>query len=204
MVFYFITKNSMKKTLENLTKAFVGESQARNRYALYAGVAKKEGLVQISSILLETAEQERQHAKRFFNMLQSVKEKEGLDINNIDVPTTTMSRIGDTLTNLQSAAAGEYEEYSILYPEFAQVAEDEGYPEIATRIRAIMVAEQHHEERFKKLYEQLKAETHRNKDEEVERVCTECGYTHKGKFPPEICPSCDHPKGYYIVKCETY
>ncbi len=194
----------MKKTVENLTKAFVGESQARNRYALYASAAKKEGLVQIATIFLEIAEQERQHGKRFFTMLQEVKEKEGIDINNIDVPTTTMSRIGNTLLNLQSAAEGEHEEYSILYPEFAQVAQEEGYPEIATRIRSIIIAEQHHEEIFKKLHEQLKAETYRNKAEDTERVCTECGYTHTGKMPPELCPSCDHPRGYYIVKCEKY
>lgn len=194
----------MKKTVENLTKAFVGESQARNRYAIYAGIAKKAGLVQIANVFLETAEQERQHAKRFFNMLQTIKEKEGLDMNKIDVPATTMSMLGDTLVNLKTAAEGEYEEYADLYPEFAQTAEEEGYPEFATRIRAIMVAEQHHEERYKKLYEQLKAETHRNKEEEIEWVCMECGYVHKGKIPPEICPSCDHPRGYYIRKCETY
>jgi rubrerythrin len=115
-----------------------------------------------------------------------------------------MSRFGDTLLNLQTAAEGEHEEYSMLYPEFAQTAEDEGYPEIATRIRAIMVAEVHHEERFKKLHEQLKAQTHRNKEEDTERVCMECGYTHTGKIPPELCPSCDHPRGFYIVKCENY
>ncbi len=194
----------MKKTIENLTKAFVGESQARNRYAIYAGVAKKEGLVQIANIFLETAEQERQHAKRFFTMLQEVKKAEWVDADNIDVPTTTMSKFGDTLINLQTAAEGEHEEYSMLYPEFAQVAEEEGYPKVAERIRAIMVAEVHHEERFKKLHAQLEAQTHRNKSEDTERVCMECGYTYTGKIPPELCPSCDHPRGFYIVKCETY
>jgi rubrerythrin len=106
--------------------------------------------------------------------------------------------------NLQSAAEGEFEEYSELYPEFAKVAEEEWYPEFATRIKSIIIAEQHHEERFKKLHEQLKAWTYRDKEEEIERVCMECGCVHKGKNPPEICPSCDHPKGYYIRKCETY
>jgi len=192
------------KTLENLTKAFVGESQARNRYSIYASVAKKEGLLQVASVFLETAEQERQHAKRFFKMIQALKEKEGLDTTGIDVPTTMMSTFDDTLTNLETSIAGEHEEYSDLYPHFAQVAQDEGYPEFAERIRAIMNAEVHHEERFKKLHEELKAGTLRKKEENIPWVCTECGYIHHGTTPPEECPSCDHPKEYYVVKCETY
>ncbi|HKL44140.1 MAG TPA: ferritin family protein [Candidatus Absconditabacterales bacterium] len=194
----------MKETIKNLTMAFVGESQARNRYDLYAKIAKKEGYVQIAKIFEETALQEKQHAKWFFNMLQEVKKDEGLDINMIDVPTSTASRYGDTLTNLKTAIEGENEEYSELYPKFAKVAEEEGYLEFAKRIRAIMVSEMHHEERFKKLYEQVKAETVFKKEEEIERVCMECGYVHKGKNAPELCPSCDHPTGHYIRKCEEY
>ncbi|HOQ79393.1 MAG TPA: rubrerythrin family protein [Candidatus Absconditabacterales bacterium] len=194
----------MKQTLLNLTKGFLGESQARNRYTLYANVAKKEGYIQIANIFLETAEHERQHSKRFFTMLQELKEKEGITDDMIEVPSTAAVKYGDTMTNLKTAMEGEHEEYSDLYPEFARVAEEEGYPEFAKRIRSIIVAEIHHEERYKKLYEQLEKETIWNKEEVITWVCTECGYTHKGKNPPELCPSCDHPIGYYIRKCEEY
>jgi len=194
----------MKETIKNLTMAFVWESQARNRYDLYAKIAKKEWYVQIAKIFEETALQEKQHAKWFFNMLQEVKKDEWLDINMIDVPTSTASRYWDTLTNLKTAIEWENEEYSELYPKFAKVAEEEWYLEFAKRIRAIMVSEMHHEERFKKLYEQVKAETVFKKEEEIERVCMECGYVHKWKNAPELCPSCDHPTGHYIRKCEEY
>ena len=194
----------MKKTLLNLTKAFLWESQARNRYTLYAGVAKKEWYIQISNIFLETAEQERQHSKWFFNMLQELKKKEWINDEMIEVPSMAAVKFGDTMTNLKTSMAWEHEEYAELYPEFAKVAEEEWYPEFAKRIRAIMVAEIHHEERYKKLYEQLEKETIWNKEESITWVCTECGYTHNGKNPPELCPSCDHPIGYYIRKCEEY
>lgn len=190
----------MSATLENLAKAFVGESQARNRYAIYSSIARKEWYLQISDIFLMTAEQEREHAERFFKMLQSIK----WDAEKIDVQTTMVSTFGDTLKNLETAIHGENEEYTKLYPAFAQAAQDEGYPEIAGRIRAIMKAEMHHEERYKKLYEQVKNETVYKKDEETEWMCTKCGYIHKGKTPPIKCPSCDHDKTRYVVKCETY
>jgi rubrerythrin len=194
----------MKKTIENLTMAFVWESQARNRYDLYAKVAKKEWYIQIAKIFEETALQEKQHAKHFFNMLQEVKKDEWLKDNMIDVPTSTASRFGDTLMNLKTAMEGEHEEYTELYPEFAKIAEEEWYPQFAVKIRAIMVSEMHHEERFKKLYNQVEAHTVFKKEEEIERVCMECGYVHKWKNPPEVCPSCDHPMWYYIRKCEEY
>lgn len=194
----------MKETIKNLTMAFVWESQARNRYDLYAKVAKKAWYVQISNIFMETALQEKQHAKWFFNMLQEIKKKEWLDINMIEIPTSTESKFGDTLTNLETAINGEHEEYSKLYPEFAKIAEKEGYPQFAVRIRSIMIAEEHHEERFKKLYEQVKAETVFKKEEETERVCMECGYVHTWKNAPALCPSCDHPTGHYIRKNEEY
>lgn len=194
----------MKETIKNLTMAFVWESQARNRYDLYAKVAKKEWFVQISNIFMETALQEKQHAKWFWNMLQEIKKDEWMDENMIDVPTSTASRYWDTLTNLKTAIEGENEEYSELYPQFAKIAEEEWYPQFAKRIRAIMVSEMHHEERFKKLYEQVEAKTVFKKDEEIERVCMECGYVHKWKNAPDLCPSCDHPTGHYIRKCEKY
>lgn len=194
----------MKKTIENLTKAFVWESQARNRYDIYAKIARKDWFVQISNIFMETALQEKQHAKWFFNMLQEIKKDEWINENMIDVPTSTASRFWDTLTNLKTAIEWEHEEHSMLYPEFAKIAQEEWYPQFATRIKAIMIAEEHHEERFKKLYKELEAKTVFNKDEEIERVCMECGYIHKWKNAPEKCPSCDHPTGYYIRKCERY
>ncbi len=202
----------MKKTIENLTMAFVWESQARNRYDLYAKVAKKEWYVQIANIFMETALQEKQHAKWFWNMLQEMKKEEWYDIDPaendgasiINVPTSTDSRFWDTLINLKTAMEWENEEYSKLYPEFAKTAEEEWYPQFAKRIRSIMVAEMHHEERFKKLYEQVKAETVFKKEENIERVCMECGYVHRWKEAPDLCPSCDHPTGHYIRKCEEY
>ncbi len=194
----------MKETIKNLTMAFVWESQARNRYDMYGKIATKEWYVQIGKVFMETALQEKQHAKWFFNMLQDVKKKEWLNLDMIDVPTSTASKIWDTLTNLETAIAGENEEYSTLYPEFAKIAEEEWYPEVAARIRSIMIAEEHHEERFKKLHEQVKAETVFKKDEEIERVCMECGYVHKWKNALDVCPSCDHPISYSIRKCEKY
>lgn len=194
----------MKKTLENLVKAFVGESQARNRYTLYASKAKKEGYLQIAEIFLLTAEQEKEHAEWFFKMAQIFVEKEGLEMPKLDTMTTTMLTLGDTLTNLETAISGENEEYADLYPEFARVAKEEWYLAFFVRIQAIMNAERHHEERYKKIYEQLKAETLLEKEEEVEWMCTKCGYIHKGKRPPEQCPSCDHDSTYYVVKSENY
>ena len=194
----------MGKTIENLAKAFTGESQARNRYSIYASIARKEGYLQISDIFLLTAENEKEHAERFFKMLQSVKEKEWIDEPRIDIPTTTLSTLGDTLTNLETAAGGEHEEYSLLYPEFAQTAQDEWYPEVANRIRSIMKAEMHHEERYIKLHEQLKAWSLYKKPQKIHRVCSKCGYVHNGETPPKKCPSCDHEANYFEVQCETY
>lgn len=191
---------SMKKTLENLTKAFVGESQARNRYTYYSKVAKKEGYEQISRNFLETAEQEKAHAKRLFEHIQKLKG----DQNEVIVSASAPNVYGSTKENLQAAVAGENYEYTEMYPEFAKIAEEEGLDEIATRFKSIAVAEEHHEERYKKLLEQLENKTIFKKEEEATWVCLECGYVHTGKTPPKECPSCDHPSGYYIIKCEKY
>jgi rubrerythrin len=165
----------MSQTLENLAKAFAGESQARNRYTIYSSVARKEGYLQISDIFLATAEQEKEHAEWFFKMIQLVKEKEGItDKNEIDIPTTVISKFGDTLINLETSIAGEHHEEADLYPLFAQVAQDEGHPEVAARIRAIIKAEIHHEERYTKLYEQLKAGSLYKKPQKAHRVCSKC------------------------------
>ncbi len=190
------------ETIKNLVKAFIGESQARNRYTFYAKIAKKEGYEQISEIFLITADNEKEHAKRLFEHIQELKEKEGVDEINVEVACPTV--YGTTEENLKAAIAGENYEYTKMYLEFADIAEKEGFSRIATRLRAIAVAEQHHEERYKTLLKEIEGKTVFKKDKEVEWVCRECGYVHKGKEPPEKCPSCDHERSFYQVKCETY
>lgn len=194
----------MKKTLENLTKAFVGESQARNRYTMYSSIARKEWYLQIADIFLETAEQEKEHAEWFFKMIQIVKEKLGEDIEEVMIDTGAFVKKWTTLENLQYAINGEHHENQDLYPEFAKIADEEWLPEIAARIRAISHAEEHHEARYQAVRDQLAAGTLAEKSEDVEWMCTKCGYVHKGKFPPKKCPACDHESNYYVVKCEQY
>ena len=192
----------MKKTMENLAKAFIGESQARNRYTMYSKTAKKEGYVQLSEIFLKTAENEREHAKwamRMINELKEDGEPEAI-IVEVDAPTT----LGTTVENLEATIAGENEEHTQMYPEFADTAEKEGLSDIAERLRAIGLVEKHHEERFTKLLEAIKSEKVFKKDEEVEWLCRVCGYPHVGMEPPEKCPSCDHPTKYFQIKCEEY
>lgn len=195
----------MKKTMENLAMAFIGESQARNRYTLYSKVAKKEGYVQLSDIFLLTAENEREHAKWLMKMIQGLKEEYDEDIDEIAVGDATAPAVyGTTAENLKSAIAGEHYENSEMYPQFANTAQDEGLMDIAERLRAIAHAEEHHEERYKKILAQVEAGTMFEKDEEVEWVCRKCGYVLMGKKPPEECPSCDHPAKYFEIKCEEY
>jgi rubrerythrin len=194
----------MKQTINNLMKAFIGESQARNRYTMFASTAKKEGYEQISEIFLITADQEKEHGGWFYKMLIGVLKKEGIKEEEIMVQTGGPVIRKSTLENLKSAIIGENEEYTKLYPEFAKVAEEEGYKDIALRIRAIMVAEKHHEERYKKLAEQLAEGTIFKKEEKIWWICRECGYAHFGREPPMECPSCGHAKAYYERKCEEY
>jgi rubrerythrin len=186
----------MQKTLKNLATAFVGESQARNRYTMYAKVAKKEGYEEISALFTLTAEQEKEHAKWLFKLIQDLKQDAGVTIEiDASIPTT----LGNTKENLKAAIAGENYEHTSMYPEFADIADEEGLPEIATRLRAIANAETNHENRYQKVLADLENDAVFEKEEEVEWVCRECGYTHKGKTPPEVCPSCNHPKAYYEV-----
>ena len=194
----------MQKTIQNLTKAFVGESQARNRYTFYATVAKKEGYEQISAIFTDTAEQEKAHSKRLFEYLQELKKGGGEIINEIAVEVEASLVYGETAENLAGAIAGETAEYTQIYPNFATIADEENLPEIATRLRAIAKAEQHHKERFEKLLEQLEAGALFKKEQEVVWACRECGYIHIGKEAPQKCPSCDHPQAYYQIQCENY
>jgi len=194
----------MKETIKNLTKAFIGESQARNRYTFYAKIAKKEGFEQIREIFLLTAEQEKEHAKRLFEHIQELKEKSSEKLDEIQVEASVPTTYGSTAENLKAAVAGENYEYTKMYPEFAKTADKEGLSEIAKRLRAIAVAEKHHEERYKKLLKEVEAGTVFKKDKEVWWVCRECGYVHFGKEAPKECPSCDHPQSFYEIKCEEY
>ena len=194
----------MKKTLENLSKAFIGESQARNRYTFYSKTAKKEGYEQLADIFLVTADNEREHAKWLFRLIQELKEDSGEDLEALTVEAEAPLVLGTTADNLIAAIAGEHYEYSEMYPEFADVAEEEGLEDIAVRLRAIGRAEEHHEERYKKLLGEVEAGTMFKKDEEVKWLCRKCGYVHTGMEPPEKCPACDHPTKYYEILCEQY
>ena len=191
----------MGKTVENLAKAFIGESQARNRYSFYAKQAENEKLFQISDIFLETAEQERQHAKSLFKLICGMKGKEA---GEIKVEAAVPAVFGGTAENLKAAIAGENHENTKMYPEFAAAAEKEGLHDTARRLMAIAMAEKHHEERYWGLLKQLEGKTFFKKPAVEEWVCTKCGYVHKGREPPEKCPSCDHPKEYFRLRCERY
>ncbi|MFH1307365.1 MAG: rubrerythrin [archaeon] len=187
------------ETLKNLVRSFIGESQARNRYTFYASIARKEGYEQIAEIFQITADNEKEHAKKIFEHIQELK-----DSNDISVDAASPLVIGKTIENLKAAISGENHEYTKMYPSFADTAEKENLPKIAARLRAIAISEKHHEERYKKILEQLEKGTIFKKDKEIEWVCRECGYVHKGKQPPVKCPSCDHETSFYQVKCEQY
>lgn len=194
----------MMQTIENLTKAFIGESQARNRYTCYAKIAKNEGFVQISEIFLVTAENEKEHAKNLFKLINELKKEAKEPLDEIKVEAGAPTILGTTVENLKAAIAGEHYETAEMYPEFADVAEKEGLTEVGSRLRAIAKAEAHHEDRYKKLLKEVEAGTIFKKDKGVEWVCLECGYIHHGIEPPEKCPSCDHERAYFMVKCEEY
>jgi len=194
----------MKNTIKNLAKAFIGESQARNRYTFYAKIAKNEGFEQIAEIFLITTENEKEHASWLFKLINELKKQSNEKLDEIKVEAVAPTTLGSTLENLKAAIAGENYEYTKMYPEFADVAEKEGFPEIAARLRAIAKAEEHHEERYKKMLKEVEAGTVFKKKKEVWWVCRECGYVHFGKQPPEKCPSCDHERSFYQIKCEEY
>ncbi len=194
----------MLKTIENLAKAFVGESQARNRYTMYSKVAKKEGFEQIAEIFLITADQEREHASKLFKEIQDLNKLSDQQLSSLKVEAEVPIVYGTTAENLQSAIDGENYEHTQMYPEFAEIAESEGFVKIGARLRAIAKAEEHHEERYQKLLNQVNAGTVFKKEEEVWWVCRECGYVHFGKEAPEECPSCNHARAFYQLKCEEY
>jgi len=194
----------MKKTLENLAKAFIGESQARNRYAMYSKVAKKEGLEQIAEIFLITADNEREHASVLFKFIQELKKKSKENLDEIKVEVAAPTVYGATAENLRAAIAGEHWEFTEMYPEFAEAAEREGLKDIAAHLRSIAQAESHHEERYRAILKEVEAGTIFSKAKEVWWVCRECGYIHFGKDAPKKCPACDHEQSYYQLKCEIY
>ena len=194
----------MKETPKKLFAAYVGESQARNRYTFFASIAKKEGYVLISRIFQETADQEREHGLNFYKMLQEFKKEENFDdfLVNEMYPTT----YGKTIENLESAVNGETMEYTKLYPDLADTAEKEGYPHIAERTLAIARAEQHHAERYGKLLKLIGDDAFFKRGDKVVWVCLECGYEVELDALPEdfVCPSCSHPRSYFRKKCEVF
>ncbi len=194
----------MKRTIENLAKAFIGESQARNRYTFYAKIAQKEGYDQIAEIFLLTADNEREHAKWLLRLINELKKKSNENLDEITVEAVAPTTLGNTIENLKAAIAGEHYENTTMYPDFAKIAEEEGFPEIAKRLRAISRAEEHHEERYRKLLEQVENGTMFKKDRKVVWVCRKCGYIHEGETPPDECPSCNHKSNYFQLKCEEY
>ena len=184
------------QTEKNLLTSFAGESQARMRYTYFASAAKKEGYEQIAAIFTETADQEKEHAKRMFKFLEG-----GMVEITASYPAGILST---TVENLKAAAAGENEEWSELYPEFAKVADEEGFPQIAEAFRRIATVEAGHEARYLKLYERMINGTVFEDEEEIEWQCRNCGYIHKGKKAPEVCPACQHPKAYFERKKNNY
>ena len=188
------------KTAENLLKSFAGECQARTRYTYYSSVAKKEGYVQISNIFMETAENEKEHAKRFYKFLKNDYSGEQIEIT----AGYPVDLYDETVKNLKAAASGEKEEWTDLYPTFAKIAEEEGYPEVATVYREITKVENRHEIRFNKLAQNIEEDKVFKKDEVVLWKCNNCGYIYEGAEAPKACPACAHPQSYFEVFVETY
>jgi len=184
------------QTEKNLLAAFAGESQARNRYTYFASQAKKEGYVQIQNIFLETADNEKEHAKRLFKFL------EGGDVEITAAYPAGV--IGTTKENLAAAAAGENHEYTTMYPEFAKTADEEGFPEIACVMRAIAVAEKQHEKRYLGLLGNIEKGKVFKRDKPVKWRCGNCGYIHEGTEPPEKCPACAHERAYFELLAENW
>lgn len=193
-----MTAKSVKgtQTEKNLLKSFAGESQARNRYTYFASVAKKEGYEQISAFFTETADNEKEHAKVFFKFL------EGGDLEI--TATYPAGKVGTTAENLKAAAMGEHEEHTAIYPEFARIAKEEGFPEIAAAFLMISKVEEEHEKRYLKLLENVELGKVFKKDQKELWKCRNCGYVHEGTDAPELCPACKHNKNYFEIKENNY
>jgi len=184
------------KTEKNLLTAFAGESQARNRYTYFSSQARKEGYQQIMGVFLETADNEKEHAKRLFKFLKG---------GEVEIEASfPAGLIGDTKENLRAAAAGENYEHTKMYPEFASMAEKEGFQEIASVFKAIAVAERQHEKRYLNLLENMKKDRVFKRERVVKWKCRNCGYIHEGTEAPEECPACAHPREYFELLSENY
>lgn len=184
------------RTEKNLLTAFAGESQARNRYTYFAGQARKDGFVQIADIFNETADQEKEHAKRFFKFL---------DGGEVEITCAFPAGvIGSTLENLKAAAAGERHEHTSMYPGFAKTAEDEGFKDVAAALRAISVAEKQHEKRYLDLAANIEAGRVFKRDRQMTWRCRNCGYLHVGASAPELCPACLHPQAHFELLGENW
>jgi len=184
------------KTEKNLLTAFAGESQARNRYTYYGSKAKQEGFEQISALFLETADNEKEHAKRFFKFLEG---------GEVEIKASFPAGvIGSTKENLKAAAEGENYEHTKMYPEFSAIAKEEGFPEISAAFRSIAVVEKQHEARYLKLLQNLEQGTVFKKEKVVRWKCRNCGYIHEGKTPPAKCPACEHPEAFFELLGENY
>lgn len=183
------------KTEQNLINAFAGESQARNRYTYFAKKAKEDGYEQISEIFCMTADNEKEHAKLFYEYLGDIR-------GHVDAEYPF--ELGTTEENLESAAAGEKEEWSFLYADGEKTAREEGFDDVADTFHYVIEAEKHHEQRYLKLLENIKNDTVFSKEKETYWMCRECGYVHHGKSAPKKCPNCHHPQAYFQVLCENY
>jgi rubrerythrin len=182
------------RTEQNLLKAFAGESQARNRYEFFASTARKEGYEQIGAIFQKTASQEKEHAKRFFKFLEG---------GAVEITAAyPAGKIGTTAENLKAAASGENEEWTALYPAFADTAKQEGFPEVAAAFKLIARVEAEHEKRYLKLLKNLDEGTVFQKAEKVRWTCRNCGYVHEGTKAPDVCPACQHPQAFFEVEQE--
>jgi len=184
------------KTEKNVLTAFAGESQARNRYTYFSSQAKKEGLEQISGIFSDTADNEKEHAKRFFKFLEGGTAEV--------LAAFPAGVIGTTIENLEEAAEGEKYEHTTMYPGFAKIADEEGFPEVAAAFRAISVSERGHEMRYRNLLDNLTQKLVFKKKEPVQWRCRNCGYIYEGPGAPEKCPACLHPQAYFEIKAENY
>ena len=184
------------KTEKNLLTAFAGESQARNRYTYFASQAKKDGYVQVQAIFEETANQEKEHAKRLFKFLEG---------GEVEIKASFPAGvIGSTIDNLKEAAGGENYEWTDMYPTFAKEARDEGFNEIADVFESIAIAEKQHEKRYLGLMSNIEKGTVFKKDKAVRWFCRNCGYVHEGEEAPDDCPSCNHPQAHFEVVCENW
>jgi len=184
------------QTEQNLLKSFAGESQARNRYTFFASKAKKDGFEQIAAFFEETAAQEKEHAKLFFKFLEG---------GMVEITATFPAGvIGSTAENLLAAAEGEKEEWTEVYPEFAKIAEEEGFSKIAEAFKLVATVEKRHEERYRKLLKNIENDVVFNRSEKMEWACRNCGYIHNGETALELCPCCHHPQAYFELKAGNY